>query len=267
MDTVTGMHTPQELTSHARPCRRPVVVLDFDGTVGLGDGPIIAYAEGAFRRMGGIEAERARAGFHGWLAGRGTESHPDGYTAVRGYALPYLDAERMGEAFTESRQRLITEDLGIRTPDGVLELLDDLEGTADRVLLTNSPAPGMRETLERLALLERFDQIIVSARKRSRMHEHLQTLLGEQPPHRLVSVGDHRRNDVEAAIEIGAVGMQVTGAWGRVRQPGCPGAAVGVTLADLVPEIRLFAQDPDSYRIPQYRQMSVTDTEATPVRD
>jgi FMN phosphatase YigB (HAD superfamily) len=221
-----------------RPSARPIVVLDFDGTVCLGDGPALAYAEAAFAALPADEGARAHRDLAAWMNGTGTGDHADSYGAIHALAQGITPDQRR-EAYQASRRRLVHDDLGVTTPDGLAQLLDDLaEHDVERVLLTNSPAVGLGETLERLDLIGRFDQVVVEGHKGSRMRAHLTTLLGDQDPRRLVSVGDHWKNDVGPAVEIGAVGMLITGSWGARDQNTYPGAISASALADLIPLLR-----------------------------
>ncbi|WP_165831817.1 HAD family hydrolase [Brachybacterium endophyticum] len=243
-------HLSPPLATAARPVRRPVVVFDFDGTVCLGEGPVLAYAEAACDRMEPADAERVRAGFQDWLQGDAAEQHGDAYVALAALARPIL-GEQLSEAYLDSRRRLVEEDLGVHPPEGLTQLLDDLEAAdCERVLLTNAPATGMEHTLAHLGVRTRFDQIVVSARKPSRMPTHLRTLLADQPPHRLASIGDNWTNDVAPAVELGALGLLVTGAWGSSALPPEADAALRAPqLADLAPTLRSFAGDPDAFAL------------------
>jgi FMN phosphatase YigB (HAD superfamily) len=238
------------LSTAARPSTRPVVLFDFDGTVCLGDGPVLAYAEAAYTRMEAAEAERVRVEFEAWMRGESDGPYHDAYGAIAGLARPVI-GDRMSEAYMDSRRRLVEDDLGVRPPEGLHDLLDVLaEADCERVLLTNSPAVGMPETLEHLGVDHRFEQIVVSGHKPKRMQEHIRTLLGDQPAHRLASVGDNARNDVVPALELGARGFLITGSWGSVSAAArTEGAVLGHSLAELVPALRTFAADPDAFLV------------------
>jgi phosphoglycolate phosphatase-like HAD superfamily hydrolase len=236
------------LSTSLHPAGGPVVLFDFDGTVCLGDGPVLAYAESAFARMGRDDAREIRSRFEDWMAGRSSDHHADAYVALAAFARPVLGPE-LSEAYLDSRHRLVHDDLGVRPPEGLHDLLDELaEAGVQRALLTNSPAVGMDETLAHLGVRARFDQIVVGAKKPTRMPEHLRALLGDEPAHHLVSIGDNWRNDVAPAVEIGAVGMLITGAWGdSMLPPQAHDAHRGHRLSDLLPSLRRFAADPEAF--------------------
>ncbi|MGP9539676.1 HAD family hydrolase [Brachybacterium sp. AOP43-C2-M15] len=233
------------LATQLRPTDRPVVVFDFDGTVCLGDGPVLAYAQEAFAGMPADAADAAQEAFERWMSGdrAAAPDAPDAYVALAAIARPVL-GEDLHLAYLASRERLRRDPLGIHPPEGLGALLDDLgaEGCA-RVLLTNSPAVGMEEALDALGVRDRFDQIVIQGRKRRLMEHHLLTVLGGQDPRRLVSVGDNLVNDVSPALRIGARGLLITGAWGSSDVTGTVhGAQLAPTLAEHAPALRDFAQ-------------------------
>lgn len=225
------------------------MLFDFDGTVCLGDGPVLAYAEAAYERMDEADATRVRHAFESWMRGEGEGTYHDAYGALAGLARPVLGDE-LSEAYMDSRRRLVHDDLGVRPPEGLHELLDALGAAGcERVLLTNSPAVGMAETLEHLGVAGRFEQTVVSGHKPHRMQEHIRALLGTQPPRRLASIGDNLRNDVAPALDLGAYGFLITGSWGSVSASAREeGAVTGHSLADLAPAVVDFAADPDHFR-------------------
>ncbi|UQN30943.1 HAD family hydrolase [Brachybacterium kimchii] len=236
------------LSTSLHPAGGPVVVFDFDGTVCLGDGPVLAYAEAACARMQADDARSVRSRFEDWMAGRSSDHHADAYVALAALARPILGAE-LSEAYLDSRRRLVHDDLGVRPPEGLLDLLDELsEAGVRRALLTNSPAVGMDETLVHLGVRGRFDQIVVGAKKPSRMPEHLRAVLGDEPAHHLVSIGDNWRNDVAPAVDLGAVGMLITGAWGdSALPPQALAVQRGHQLSELLPALRRFAADAEAF--------------------
>lgn len=240
------------LATALHPAGGPVVLFDFDGTVCLGDGPVLAYAEAAFARMDPSDAAPLRSRFEDWMAGRSDDHHSDAYVALAALARPFLGSG-LSEAYLDSRLRLVHDDLGVRPPEGLIDLLDELaEAGIGRALLTNSPAVGMDETLAHLGVRERFDQIVVGAKKPYRMPVHLRALLGDEPEHHLVSIGDNWRNDVAPAVAIGAVGMLITGAWGdSALPPEALAAQRGDQLSDLLPSLRRFAADPEAFALSQ----------------
>jgi len=182
----------------------PLVVLDFDGTVAVGDGPVLAYADAAFALLDATKAAAARTVLDGVLAGR-DRRWPDPYVAVAELCsgVPAADLQA---AYVASRDRLAREDLGVCVPDGLLAALDRWAGRAERVLVTNSPAHGTLQVLERLDLRRRFDRVVVDAGKPRRLAELLLVLLEGRSPDLLLSIGDHWPNDIAPALELGGHG-------------------------------------------------------------
>lgn len=228
-------------STQAAACPGPVVVFDFDGTVALGDGPVQAYADAAFALLEPTEIPAARATFSRVLDGEDLR-WPDPYAAVAALCSA-VDADALQRAYLTSREALATTGLGVRAPEGLAEALDRWRGRCSRVLLTNSPATGTGEALQHLDLADRFDQIIVDGGKPVGLAPLLTTLLDGQPPHRLVSIGDHWPNDIAAALELGCVGLHVTHAHHSIR----PAHARGASVTALLPTIELWLTDPDAF--------------------
>ncbi len=228
-------------SSRATGCPGPVVVLDFDGTVALGDGPAQAYADAAFALLDPSEIPTAQDTFSRVLAGEDLR-WPDPYAAVASLCSA-VPADDLQGAYLASREALAATGLGVRAPDGLAEALTRWHQKCSRVLLTNSPATGTVDVLRHLGLAELFDQVIVEGGKPARLQDLLTTLLDGQPPHRLVSVGDHWPNDIAPALELGCVGFQITAAQHADR----PAHAHGASVTALIPMIDQWLTDPDRF--------------------
>ncbi|MGY5764378.1 HAD family hydrolase [Brachybacterium sp. DNPG3] len=233
------------ISTSIRTAGRPVAVLDLDGTVALGDGPARAYAEEAFARMDAAQGMAASAAFAAWMAGETQDVHADAYSAVARLAAA-LPAQDLQEAYLASRRRLERESLGESTPARLRDALAIMRGAdMEIVLLTNSPEVGIGALLGRLGLEDAFDQVVVDAGKPARIGEHMAVLLGEQPPHRLLSIGDHHANDIAPVIAAGGVGMLITGSWGRGTDAEHPAHASAPTFDALLPAISDYCADID----------------------
>ncbi len=181
-----------------------LLLLDFDGTVCLGDDPVLGYAAQVDRLLaqrnlqapgGGVRDAVSRAlderallvpeirfDDSGHPVGVEREpdldtgkAHPLSWPLQDGYQLTQLLAvqaglshELCGEAFREGRRVLIGrgfENSDVHTPQGLPELLAQLRGQCRVVLATNSPAEAFEPWLEHLGLTDSFDLVINSSRK------------------------------------------------------------------------------------------------------
>ncbi|MGT2425144.1 HAD family hydrolase [Amnibacterium kyonggiense] len=175
-----------------------IVVLDFDGTVAVGDDPVLVY----FRGVAGGGADEA---FARWVeTGAG---HRDGYSFVATWAASHGIAEEVrAGAYAASRAALHRGEAAVRAPQGLAALLRGRPRGVRCVLVTNAPVDGIEPVLERLGLTGLLDGIEGDAGKPAGMPAVLDRLLREAdlPPDRLLSVGDVWRNDLEPAAAIGA---------------------------------------------------------------
>ncbi len=186
------------------PVARPVLVLDFDGTVCLGDGPVWAYADNAFAHLPTTVAARARDRLTSYLNEPDTDGgYADGYTAIAELAGPYLPAELLSAAYTDSRAALSDPATVLFSPPGLGDLLASFAGRVQVVVFTNAPPTGLDVALSRLGLAQYVDQVIPSAHKPQRAQTVLRSLLGDAPPYQLMSVGDLWANDIEPAWRLG----------------------------------------------------------------
>jgi FMN phosphatase YigB (HAD superfamily) len=177
---------------------RRIVVLDFDGTVAIGDEPVLAY----FRGVAGDEADALLAS---WA--RTGEGHRDGYALVADWAAAQGVPDHVrSAAYAASRSALHEGTAAVAAPAGLADLLRRRPAEVRCVLLTNAPVDGIEAVLARLGLTGLLDELIGDARKPGGMPEVLARLLDAAalPADRLLSVGDIWRNDLEPAAAIGA---------------------------------------------------------------
>lgn len=240
---IAAKPSPEPGVSAERPrsAGLPVLVLDFDGTVCLGDGPIWAYAEGLLPELDPEQAQRLTDGLAAYLAGQ-TEpgDFSDGYSAVVRLAGPGVPPALLNRAYHASRDALASGEVDIHTPDGLAEVLAGLGSQVRRILLTNAPDTGMDGLLGRLGLAEVIDEVITSAAKPEGFDRILPALLDGADPAMLLSVGDLWVNDIARPLAAGCVTAYVdrTGADPR------PAHAKARTLPELYPAIRDWAADP-----------------------
>lgn len=224
--------------------RLPILVLDFDGTISLGDGPIWAYADAIIPRLEPDHARRLADALAQYLAGEAPPGrYADGYSAVVGLAGPTLPHSALDAAYHASREALAAGMVQVHAPNGLADLLADLDGSVSRVVLTNSPDTGLDGVLERLGLASVIDTVIASAAKPQGFNSLLPTLLDGAPPAHLMSVGDYWLNDISVPLAAGCATafVDISGA-----DPG-PAHAKGASLPELYPAIRSWATDPDHF--------------------
>lgn len=182
----------------------PILILDFDGTVCLGDGPVLAYAQAVADQLPESAQKLLQEGLDSYLAeDPNAPSYKDGYAAVAALAEGHLDSTGLHHAYLASRQRLADGTVEIEAPDGLAAFLDSLDGIAFRLLLTNAPLNGVQESLSKLGLSNSVDLIIPDARKPAGFAGLLPSLLANKAPHELLSVGDVWSNDIDLPAREG----------------------------------------------------------------
>ncbi|WP_131798145.1 HAD family hydrolase [Clavibacter tessellarius] len=182
------------------------LVFDFDGTVSLGDGPVLRYAHHVAETLSGDDARTRFAA--AVTAGLREVGRPhgaiDGYALVQGLAVQHDVPERLlSAAFLASRAELGGPHAPVVPPAGLGGFLRGLEGRATRVLVTNSPAVRIPEALAALGVAGAFDEVVTGAGKPAGMGAVLDRLdpgpAAGPAAARLLSVGDLWVNDLEPA--------------------------------------------------------------------
>lgn len=183
-----------------------LLLLDFDGTVAVGSGPVHAYARAAAGSLPPVaaaafrdEAAAAIESAEAPTAGTEGDTLPlDGYDLVR------LVAERHGvgplalsAAYLASRHALGTADAPVAAPAGLAAVLAELRTEATVVLATNAPAIRLSPTLAGLGLGGLFDRVLTDVGKPGGLGAALDAL-GAAPhgPVQVLSVGDVWANDL-----------------------------------------------------------------------
>jgi FMN phosphatase YigB (HAD superfamily) len=199
--------------NEARAPKKPLLVLDFDGTVCVGDAPVWAYAEAVIAGIlddgstasVDLDAElRARLG--AFLDGEpGSPAYIDGYAAVAALAAGHAGDDLLQRAYQTSRRELAGGTIAVSAPDGLAEFLDSLGERVERVLVTNAPLDGVRETLAAIGLAGVVDRIVTDAGKPAGWSALLPELLEGREPAELLSVGDIWGNDLERPLLAGCV--------------------------------------------------------------
>ncbi|MGO1770697.1 MAG: HAD family hydrolase [Microbacterium sp.] len=186
---------------------RRTLILDFDGTVCVGDGPVRAYARAVAGRhpsLADLEERVARfctgdaaAEFDGALDGYLAVAHAAGRAGVSMTALQ--------EAFLGARRELAETGLETTTPAGLPQLIDELRSSGARVLLvTNAPAAGIDRMLVHLGLDGRFDSVVAEAGKPDGLGPILDDLGHAVTRESVLSIGDIFVNDLSVPALRGA---------------------------------------------------------------
>lgn len=229
-----------------------VLLVDLDGTLYTGDGPVLRYAAELAAVMPAEAGRALRDEVDRYLAGAATDplltaSATDGWEAVQ-----LLAGERHGvhrdiqqRAFLASRRGLADGTVRVRVPDGLADALAGLRGRVRLVLATNSPSDGLAALLDRIGMAAAFDEVVPGAAKPGGLPPLLGRALAARglAPHRAFSIGDHWRNDIAPALVAGAM----TGYVDRFGRADGPSHVSARTVPELLPALAEWAADPDSF--------------------
>jgi FMN phosphatase YigB (HAD superfamily) len=222
----------------------PLLVLDFDGTVCLGDGPVHAYAEAAALRLSAPTSGPLLQALERFLENDpDSPAYPDGYAAVANLFGAHLPSDQLSAAFTESRQRMAAGNVAITAPPGLAGFLDSLTGRALRVLVTNAPHAGVGESLRTLGLDAHVDVVCADAGKPFGFATLLPQMLRDRAPRHLLSVGDIWENDLRLPLEAGCATAYID----RFNHRNGPANLHGPDFPSLYPAIQAWAEDPDRF--------------------
>jgi FMN phosphatase YigB (HAD superfamily) len=235
---------------------RQALLLDLDGTLYRGDGPVLAYAGAVADTLAEADAADYLFTVDKYLAGGiAAVTEPALRTATDGWeAVAALASARHGvgravldRAFLASRRALATDDCAVEVPDGLLAALRTLRSSTHLVLATNSPETGLAPLLARLGAGDLFDRVVSGANKPVGTPGLLTGLADRVgaagQPWRLASVGDHWRNDIAPAREFGAV----TGYIDRFGRADGPADVVAASMDGVLPTILRWAADPVAF--------------------
>lgn len=226
-----------------------VLLLDFDGTVCVGDGPVWSYAESLLTALidegapGGL-GEDVRARLGAFLDGApSAPRYLDGYAAVAAIAAQRASNEQLQAAYRASRRALAEGAVTVTTPPGLASFLHAIGPSVERVLVTNAPADGVVETLLALGLKNAFDRIVTDAGKPAGWNSILPGILAETSPENVFTVGDIWHNDLAAPIAAGCM----AGLIDRFGHRAGPAHLTAATFEELYPGIREWAADPAAF--------------------
>jgi len=206
-----------------------ILLFDFDGTIALGDGPVLAYAQQVAAGLGDDDTflDDVRA-----VLAAADGDALDGYDAVRRVAEARgADARLLSNAYLASRAQLGTADAPITAPDGLAEFLSSVD--AELILVTNAPAIRIVDALETLGLRGLFDRIVTGAGK----PRGLEAVLAELPADaRVLSIGDIWHNDLAPAHARG----HATALIGGFSDPDATPTFRAAEFSTLVPQLEAW---------------------------
>ena len=235
-----------------------LLIVDFDGTTYRGDAPVRYYASliaNTLANPAPYLAALERYLAQGPIAARDSEDTVEAavlresvdpwgaafHLATRCYDVP-LDVTEY--AFTRCRLWMIKPECEVEVVTPLLDTLSDLRSAVQINIITNSGALGLQPLLVRLGIADSFDDVIAGAGKPDGLRRFLQRSLGKdlrERPWRAFSIGDHYRNDIQPAAEIGAGCAYID----RYDRKDGPATASASAAEDLLPVLRAWADDPE----------------------
>jgi len=179
----------------------PTVVFDFDGTLALGRGPVLAYARHVGEATGD---ETFLAELRALLddVDAGKTRLLDGYDAVRRLAVARaVPDDVLQAAYQASRGDLGTAAAPVTAPEGLEPFLAELSRDARLVLATNAPETGAQRALEQLGAADHLQLRHFAIGKPAGLAAVVATYLPDGP---VLSIGDIWDYDLAPAEELGA---------------------------------------------------------------
>lgn len=178
----------------------PSIIFDFDGTLAIGHGPVLAYARllapaaapGFLQR---VEAELVRYD-------NGATDFRDGYNIVASLgAADGVPEATMAAAYTSSRAQLGTAQAPVESMPELKALLSALGQYAHLVLATNAPGEGVDRVLANWNVQDRFDEQHFNVGKPAGLHNIVESALDRGP---VLAIGDIAEYDLAPALQLGA---------------------------------------------------------------
>lgn len=181
--------------------QRATVIFDFDGTLALGTGPLVAYATAIAERVDRpellVEALRAIEAFEA-----GEADFPDGYGAVASVAAAHgVSASVVNASYAHSRTLIGTDHAPVDFPDGLILFFERIASTAELWLATNAPADGIAELLRGAGLDRWLTRTSFNVGKPDGLRPLLTEALAKGP---VLVVGDVYDYDLAPAVALGA---------------------------------------------------------------
>lgn len=216
------------------------IVFDFDGTLAVGNGPVLAYARAV--------APSAAPGFVARVEDElkaldtGRSGYRDGYHVVAELAeRDGVSSGTMNKAYQASREVLGTPDAPVDAPAGLAELLDSLRQHAELHVATNAPRAGVEQVLDSWGVREYFAQTHFNVGKPAGLYPVIEDALRRGP---VLAVGDIVEFDLQPAIDLGA-DTALVGASAATSK--APVTMRGASLAALRDELVRWAEQPPAH--------------------
>ncbi|MGM1017854.1 MAG: HAD family hydrolase [Actinomycetota bacterium] len=211
------------------------LVLDFDGTIALGAGPLEAFARAVSTAAEDPTfVDRAMAALDAFE--RGETDARDGYDVISTLAAGQgVTADVLEGAYQSSRALLGSEHAAIAPPTGLADFLNRIHEHVRVVLATNAPGAGIRPVLDGWGVTDLFDDLHFTVGKPTGLVPIIRAALSDGP---VLSVGDIFEFDLAPAAELGAA-TALVGATAE-RSPA-PVTMRGRTIADLYGDIEAWA--------------------------
>ncbi len=210
------------------------LVFDFDGTLALGHGPVLAYArqvatlsgDDGFVPLADDELTRLDAGLSDSL---------DGYDAVRRLAESRgVDPSILAAAYQTSRAELGTPAAPVELPQGLGDFVAQAAQTVRLVVATNAPPAGIEAVLSELPAVPGGWETHYSLGKPAGLAPLISRLLADGP---VLVAGDIWELDLAVPAQLGAMTALVGP---HARRPQYPAMLRGDTLADLFDDITIW---------------------------
>lgn len=212
----------------------PTIILDLDGTLALGHGPVLAYARHVAPAAAAGYLERVDDALAAFDAGDAT--YRDGYDVVGSLArADGVDADTMGAAYASSREQLGTDAAPVTTMPGLDAFLAGLAEHARLVLATNAPEVGIDRLLAAWGVRERFDAVHCTVGKPAGLAAIVERAIADGP---VLAIGDIAEFDLAPAAALGA-DTALVGATAATSPASV--TMRGATLADLRGDIQTWA--------------------------
>ncbi|WP_206447806.1 HAD family hydrolase [Agrococcus sp. KRD186] len=213
---------------------RPTIVFDFDGTIAIGSGPLLAYARLVAPHASSDYLHRAEAALEAFERGDG--GYRDGYDVVGSLAAADgVGQQQMSDAYLGSRAQLGTELAPVTTVPELTAFLDRLRQHARLELATNAPEAGIDRVLELWGVRERFDALHFAVGKPAGLRAVVARAIERGP---VLAVGDIDAFDLAPARALGA-DTALVGATAA----SSPASTTmrGASLADIIVDIEHWA--------------------------
>ncbi len=176
------------------------IIFDFDGTLAVGHGPVLAYAQtvSAFAQEGFVN--RVENALQQYDTGEST--YRDGYDIVGSLAaLDGVSAKSLQSSYSLSRELLGTATAPVDTMPGLSEFLSTLRQSVRVVLATNAPERGITQILNSWGVTHKFDELHFDVGKPVGLTPIVSRLRVDGP---VLSIGDIPEFDLAPAQDLGA---------------------------------------------------------------